>query len=175
MRQTDSTKPAPGNGGESLAAKNASAEFVTFTLGSEEFGVDIMLVREIRGWVATTPIPHAPEYVRGVINLRGLIVPILDLRSRFRIGVTEATKTHVVIIVNNGTQTVGLLADTVSDIINVERQAIQPIPESVSDSQEKILNGLVILDGGRLVTLVSLTGLFGNRNDAGTASESKAA
>jgi purine-binding chemotaxis protein CheW len=151
-----------------------AAEFVTFTLGAEEYGVDIMRVREIRGWTGTTPIPHAPPYVRGVINLRGEIVPIFDLRSRFGNGATETSKTHVIIIVNTGSETIGLLADTVSDIISVERQAIRPIPDSVSTAQERILEGLVLLEG-RMVTLVSLAGLVGTREGIEIASELNAA
>jgi purine-binding chemotaxis protein CheW len=159
---------------ERSIASDQPAEFVTFTLGAEEYGVDIMRVREIRGWAGSTPIPHAPTHVRGVINLRGDIVPIFDLRSRFGTGTTETSKTHVIIIVNTGSETVGLLADTVSDIISVERKAIRPIPESASGDQERILEGLVILEG-RMVTLVSLAGLTGHRVDAVAATEMQAA
>jgi len=165
---------APGSGSDTMTASDQSAEFVTFTLGPEEYGVDIMQVREIRGWVGTAAIPHAPSYVRGVINLRGDIVPIFDLRSRFGMGATETTKTHVVIIVNTGRETVGLLADTVSDIIAVERQAIRPIPESVAMAQESVLEGLVILKD-RMVTLVSLVGLLGNRAGDKAGAEPQAA
>ena len=98
-----------------LAAGENTQQFITFTLGSEEYGIDIMVVREIKGWTETTMIPNAPTHVRGVINLRGVIVPIFDLRARFGMGLTATTTMHVVIIVATGTRTIGLLVDTVSE------------------------------------------------------------
>src|ERR1700742_198571 len=80
------------------AQKGAAQQFLTFTIEDEEFGVDIMTVREIKGWTETTRLPNAPEFMRGVMNLRGLIIPIFDLRMRFHRGRTEATAKHVVII-----------------------------------------------------------------------------
>ena len=87
-----------------LAAGENTQQFITFTLGSEEYGIDIMVVREIKGWTETTMIPNAPTHVRGVINLRGVIVPIFDLRARFGMGLTATTTMHVVIIVATGTR-----------------------------------------------------------------------
>ena len=105
-------RPQPHRrGGE---AGTAVKQFVTFTIGEEEYGVDIMMVREIKGWSPTTTLPNSPPYVRGVINLRGIIVPIFDLRMRFGMGLNEPGATHVVIIVKIGARTVGLLADGVS-------------------------------------------------------------
>lgn len=137
-----------------------SQQFITFTLGAEEFGIDIMVVREIKGWTETTMIPNAPAHVRGVINLRGVIVPIFDLRARFGMGMTTPTAMHVVIIVAAGSRIVGLLADTVSDIISVSPDAIRPVPEMDVPSSEQYLEGLVAIEN-RMVTLVSLAGLFG--------------
>lgn len=134
-------------------------QFMTFTLGAEEYGIDIMVVREIKGWAHTTMIPNAPKHVRGVINLRGIIVPIFDLRARFGMGLTEPTNMHVVIIVATGKRTIGLLVDTVSDIISVDPKAIRPVPEMGLPSDEQFLEGLVAMDN-RMVTLVSLAGLF---------------
>jgi purine-binding chemotaxis protein CheW len=136
-------------------------QFITFTLGPEEYGIDIMVVREIKGWTDTTMIPNAPSHVRGVINLRGIIVPIFDLRARFGMGLTTPTKMHVVIIVAAGTRTIGLLVDTVSDIISVDPKAIRPVPEMGLPTDDQFLDGLVALDD-RMVTLVSLAGLFGH-------------
>jgi purine-binding chemotaxis protein CheW len=136
-------------------------QFVTFTLGPEEYGIDIMVVREIKGWTDTTMIPNAPSHVRGVINLRGIIVPIFDLRARFGMGLTTPTKMHVVIIVAAGTRTIGLLVDTVSDIISVDPKAIRPVPEMGLPVDDQFLDGLVAMED-RMVTLVSLTGLFGH-------------
>jgi len=119
-------------------------------------------------------IPNAPAHVRGVINLRGIIVPIFDLRARFGVGLTVPTAMHVVIIVAAGTRTVGLLVDTVSDIISVNPKAIRPVPEMGLPTEDQFLDGLVAIEN-RMVTLVSLAGLFGmsaeptKRNFAGDA------
>ena len=138
-------------------------QFITFTLGAEEYGIDIMVVREIKGWTDTTMIPNAPAHVRGVINLRGVIVPIFDLRARFNMGLTVTTAMHVVIIVATGTRTIGLLVDTVSDIISVDPKAIRPVPEMGLPAQDQFIDGLVALED-RMVTLVSLAGLFDSAN-----------
>jgi purine-binding chemotaxis protein CheW len=139
-------------------------QFITFTLGAEEYGIDIMVVREIKGWTETTMIPNAPAHVRGVINLRGVIVPIFDLRARFGVGLTVPTSMHVVIIVAAGTRTIGLLVDTVSDIISIDAKAIRPVPEMGLPIEDQFLEGLVAIDD-RMVTLVSLAGLFGKSTD----------
>ena len=152
--------------GMSGAATDTTKQFITFTLGTEEFGIDIMLVREIKGWSETTALPKAPPYMRGVINLRGVIVPILDLRARFGMGLTEPSQTHVVIIVIAGARITGLLVDAVSDIVTVERDTIRPVPDVGPPIGEKFLDGLVPL-GERMVTLVSLDGLIGAGNAGG--------
>jgi purine-binding chemotaxis protein CheW len=141
--------------GKADTAEENARQFITFTLGDQEYGVDIMLVREIKGWTETTALPQAPCYVRGVINLRGIIVPILDLRARFDMGVTEPGPMHVVIIVTIGSRTTGLLVDSVSDIIAVERNQIRAVPEVGLPAENAFLEGLVALND-RMVTLVSL-------------------
>lgn len=147
------------------AAGTDTQQFITFTLGPDEYGIDIMVVREIKGWTDTTMIPNAPAHVRGVINLRGVIVPIFDLRARFGAGLTVPTSMHVVIIVAAASRTVGLLVDTVSDIISVDPKAIRPIPEMGLPTEDQFLEGLVAMED-RMVTLVSLAGLFGKLADA---------
>ena len=142
------------------AAAEPMQQFITFTLDAEEYGVDIMMVREIKGWTETTALPKAPPHVRGVINLRGVIVPILDLRARFGMGMTTPTPMHVVIIVHTGSRTSGLLVDAVSDIISVEPQAVRPVPEMGMPIEDQYLDGLVALNE-RMVTLVSLDRLLG--------------
>ena len=157
-----------GAGGQDTLDRPAAGEntqqFITFTLGTEEYGIDIMVVREIKGWTDTTMIPNAPAHVRGVINLRGVIVPIFDLRARFGAGLTVPTSMHVVIIVAAASRTVGLLVDTVSDIISVDPKAIRPIPEMGLPTEDQFLEGLVAMED-RMVTLVSLAGLFGKSTD----------
>ena len=167
--QPDNRSKANTLGYDSLdraAVGENTQQFITFTLGAEEYGIDIMVVREIKGWTDTTMIPNAPAHVRGVINLRGVIVPIFDLRARFGAGLTVPTSMHVVIIVAAGTRTVGLLVDTVSDIISVDPKAIRPIPEMGLPTEDQFLEGLVAMED-RMVTLVSLAGLFGKSADSG--------
>lgn len=142
-------------------------QFITFTIDAAEYGIDIMVIREIKGWIATTTIPNAPSYVRGVINLRGIIIPIFDLRDRFGMGLTAPTEMHVVIIVDIGTRTVGLLVDTVSDIIAIAPTDIRPIPEMGMAAEAHFLEGLAAL-GDRMVTLVSLDGLFSESTEEAT-------
>jgi purine-binding chemotaxis protein CheW len=126
--------------------------------------VDIMAVREIKGWSEITHLPKQPEYVRGVLNLRGVIVPIVDLRCRFGQGVTEATPLHVVIIVQIGEQEVGLLADRVLDIVSFDAAAVQPVPRTTDASQVEFLSGLVTVDGAMLA-LIDLPHLFSPASD----------
>lgn len=159
--QIDSTAHLDTRGPSELAhGKTATPEqFITFTIGDGEYGVDIMAVREIKGWIETTSIPKAPSHVRGVINLRGVIVPIFDLRTRFGMGVTATTKSHVVIIVGIGARVVGLLVDAVSDILTVEDGEIRPVPELDKRMEAGFLEGLVA-KGERMVTIISLGTLF---------------
>ena len=148
---------APGASGP---AAETAKQFITFTLGAEEYGVDIMQVREVKGWTEATVLPNSPHYMRGVINLRGVIVPILDLRARFGMGATASSPLHVVIIVVTASRLTGLLVDAVSDIISVEGGAVRPVPEMGPSAGECFLGGLVA-HGERMVALVSLDGLIG--------------
>jgi purine-binding chemotaxis protein CheW len=136
-----------------------NTEFISFALGSDQYGVDIMAVREIKGWSEITHLPEQPAYVRGVLNLRGVIVPIVDLRCRFGQGLTEATPLHVMIIVQIGQQVVGLLADRVLDIVSFERSQVQPVPRTASASRTEFLSGLVTVDGA-MIALIDLPHLF---------------
>jgi purine-binding chemotaxis protein CheW len=150
-------------GASTPAAHGANAptqQFITFSLGAGEFGVDIMAVREIKGWSETTAIPNAPPFINGVINLRGIIVPIMDLRARFGMEPTQPTAMHVVIIISTGARTTGLLVDAVSDIIAVTPDAIRPIPDMGAFTRESLLAGLVPMND-RMVSLVSLDFLIG--------------
>lgn len=144
---------------EHLAASPTSCQFISFTLGKDEYAIDIMAVREIKGWTDTTPLPNQAPHVLGVLNLRGAIVPILDLRSRFGQGLTETTPMHVVIIVNVGERTFGILVDAVSDILTVEPEEIKPVPENEKNGSQAYLNGIINADHGMVVVL-SLKELF---------------
>lgn len=121
-------------------------QLVCFTIGDEIYGIDIRAVREIRAWSATTALPNAPDFVRGVINLRGTVLPILDLRARFGRGRTEPTRIHVVIVVAVETRIVGILVDAVSDILAVAAAEIRPVPEIGGAEMLACLDGLIAQD-----------------------------
>lgn len=142
------------------AAAASWKQYVTFLVGERAYGVDIVLVREIRQWSPTTGLPNQPHYMRGVLNLRGTIVPVHDLRARFGGGLTETTETHVVVIVWIGEQTVGVLVDAVSDIISASSDDIRPVPPSEADLDQSAIDGLVNTEGG-MVALLDLSALFG--------------
>ncbi|CAO5676516.1 MAG: Chemotaxis protein CheW [Holosporales bacterium] len=135
------------------------SQFITFTVHDQEYGVDIMSVREIKGWTETTALPNTPIYVRGVVNLRGSVVPILDLRCRFGLGFTEATKNHVVMIVNVDNRIVGVLVDGVSDILTVSNNDVRPVPSIDNMENGSILKGIINLSD-RMVALLILEKLF---------------
>ncbi len=143
------------------------AQYITCTLGDAEYGIDILSVREIKGWSETTALPHAPAWVRGVINLRGTIVPILDLRARFGLGLTATTAMHVVVIIQTATRMAGLLVDSVSDIIAVAAEEVRAVPEIGTSVPERLLAGLIPREDG-MVSLVSLDNLL-NLPDADLA------
>jgi purine-binding chemotaxis protein CheW len=134
-------------------------QFISFTIGNEEYGVDIMAIREIKGWTATTELPNTPAYLRGVINLRGAIIPIFDLRARFVGRLTDAQARHVIIVVSVSDRVIGILVDAVADIITVAAADIQPIPELEGMDHATFLTGLVTVDG-RMVALLDLHHLF---------------
>lgn len=106
-----------------------SRQFLTFMLAGEEYGVGILTVQEIRGWSAVTAIPHSPDWLLGVINLRGAVVPIIDLRVKFRLERAEFNKSSVVIILNVGDRFAGVVVDAVSDVITLTNADIKPAPE----------------------------------------------
>jgi purine-binding chemotaxis protein CheW len=99
---TENAQFSPALAGTALSGTNAPTQLISFAIGDDQYGVDIMAVREIKGWTEITHLPKQPDYVRGVLNLRGVIVPIIDLRCRFGQGLTEATPLHIVIIVQIG-------------------------------------------------------------------------
>ncbi|WP_085910175.1 chemotaxis protein CheW [Kiloniella majae] len=142
------------------AVENAGQQqFITFTVGDQEYGVDIMSVREIKGWVETTLLPNTPEYMRGVLNLRGVIVPIFDLRCRFGLGKTDATNLHVIVIIAVKNRMVGILVDTVSDILTVSNSDIRDVPKMETLIEEEYLSGLVTIED-RMVALLNQERLF---------------
>jgi purine-binding chemotaxis protein CheW len=144
---------------EATSSGTASSEFISFAIGGEQYGVDIMAVREIKEWSGCTQLPHQPDYMRGVLNLRGVMIPVVDLRCRFGEGLTDATPMHIVIVVQVGGKTVGLLADQVLDIIEVEGAQIQPVPQVSRDRRTDFLSGLVTIDAA-MIALIDLNRLL---------------
>ncbi|MDH5564157.1 MAG: chemotaxis protein CheW [Nitrospirota bacterium] len=104
-------------------------QFLTFNLAEEYYGVDILKVQEIKGYTNVTKIPNTPDYLKGVLNLRGTIVPIVDLRMKFGMGVTEPTSFTVVVVVNVRNRVMGFLVDAVSDVLDLNAKDIQPPPQ----------------------------------------------
>jgi purine-binding chemotaxis protein CheW len=135
------------------------SQFISFAIGDDQYGVDIMAVREIKGWSQITQIPKQPDYMRGVLNLRGVMVPIVDLRCRFGQGMTEATQLHIVIVVQIGARHVGLLADRVLDIVAINASQIQPVPRIAQGSRTDFLSGLVTIESG-MIALIDLSHLL---------------
>ena len=140
---------------EKNTSNQSRRQFITFRSGDQEFGADIMVIREIRGWTDTTPLPHSPDYVRGVINLRGVVLPVVDLKARLGRGRTEANPKHVIVVIKAGDRTIGLLVDAVSDILTVTSADIQPTPELARDGQAEFVEGIAVLDQG-MVTILSM-------------------
>jgi purine-binding chemotaxis protein CheW len=137
----------------------ADRQFISFAIGNDQYGVDIMSVREIKGWSEITHLPKQPDYMRGVLNLRGAMVPIIDLRCRFGQGMTEATPLHVVIVVQIGARHVGLLADRVLDIVGCNASQVQLVPRIAQGSRADFLSGLVMIESG-MIALIDLSRLL---------------
>ncbi len=148
-------------------------QFVSFMVGDQHYCVDIMAVREIKAWTGTTGLPNSQAYIRGVINLRGTIVPVIDLRMRFGQGLTEPTPAHVVVIVAVGEAQSGLLVDGVSDIVTVPRKDIAAIPDLEGEERNPFFHGLVTSQNS-LMAVIALDRLISQRV-TGPASTSAAA
>jgi purine-binding chemotaxis protein CheW len=147
---------ADGSGSGAATSPN---QLISFAIGDDQYGVDIRAVREIKGWTAITPLPGQPEYVRGVVNLRGVIVPIVDLRCRFGQGLTEATPMHIVIIVQVASKGIGLLADRVLDIVSLDASQIKPVPKVAQTERLNFLSGLATAEG-QMIALIDLPNLL---------------
>ena len=134
-------------------------ELLSFRIGEQEYCVDIMSVREIRGWTPATPLPHSPSYVLGVINLRGAVLPIINLSIRLGMKPVEPETRHVIIVAQVGAKVVGLLVEAVSDILTVSDENIQPTPEISSDLEKQYARGILAIDK-RMICLIELGALF---------------
>jgi purine-binding chemotaxis protein CheW len=141
------------------AAAPSALEVIAFTINGQEFCLDIMAVREIRGWSPTTTLPHAPEYVRGVINLRGAVLPIVDFKARLGLGRTETSPRSVIIVVRTGVRIVGLLVDAVSDILTAQQAEVQATPNVGCDTVSRFIKGIIAVDD-RMISLVGLESIL---------------
>jgi purine-binding chemotaxis protein CheW len=130
-------------------------ELIAFRIGSQEFCVDIMSVREIRGWTQVTPLPQSPGFVRGVVNLRGAVLPIVDLSARLGFAASEPTARHVIIVTQIGQQVVGLLVDAVSDILTVTDELVQATPDVASEMAKMFVRAVIAVEK-RMISLVAL-------------------
>jgi purine-binding chemotaxis protein CheW len=130
-------------------------ELMAFRIGSQEFCVDIVSVREIRGWTPATALPHSPDFVRGVINLRGVVLPIVDLAARLGLARVEPTSRHVIIVAQVGKQIVGLLVDAVSEILTVSDDMVQPTPDVASEMAKTFVRGVLAINE-RMISLIAL-------------------
>ena len=136
-----------------------SGEFLTFTLGAEEYGIDILKVQEIRGYDAVTKIANSPPFIKGVINLRGVIVPIVDLRIKFNLGEPTYDQFTVVIILNIGKRVMGVVVDGVSDVIQLSSDNLHPAPEFGSILDTRYIVGLGTVEN-RMIIVVDIEKLM---------------
>jgi purine-binding chemotaxis protein CheW len=137
----------------------AARELIAFRVGAQEFCINIMTVREIRGWTMATVLPRAPKFVRGVINLRGAVLPIVDLAIRLGLPSAEPTARNVIIVAQVNHQQIGLLVDEVSDILTTSEKDIQAAPDVSSELVRSFVRGLLSLDE-RMISLISLDQLL---------------
>jgi len=144
-----STQPNQSNDARDISG----SEYLAFTLGSEEYGIDILKVQEIRGYEAVTRIANAPEFIKGVINLRGIIIPVVDMRIKFNLGTPTYDQFTVVIILNIGGRIMGMVVDSVSDVTTLAPEQIKPAPEMGTAFNSEYLMGLGTLDERMLILI----------------------
>ena len=140
-------------------AVQARSEYLTFTLGKEDYGIDILKVQEIRGYEAVTRIANAPDFIKGVVNLRGTIVPIVDMRIKFNLGTASYDQFTVVIGLNVAGRVVGMVVDGVSDVIALAGEQVRPAPEFSSTFDTNYITGLGTVDS-RMLILVDIEKLM---------------
>lgn len=129
-------------------------ELISFEIGGQEYCIDVRSVREIRGWTPTTPMPQTPEYILGVINLRGAVMPVLDLRCRLGLGKTEPSSRHVIVVIQHGTRMAGVLVDGVQETFQLAASLLQAPPAMDSDANDQFVDAIIPLEGRMLSRLV---------------------
>jgi len=159
VTSTNNTKAA------SAKTKSAAGEYLTFVLGTEEYGLEILKVQEIRGYDAVTQIANTPDFIKGVVNLRGKIVPIVDLRIKFHLGKVEYDEFTVVIILNLSGRVVGIVVDGVSDVMALQDDQIRDVPSLVTSIDTKYIVGLATVEQQMLI-LVDIEQLMSSEDMA---------
>jgi purine-binding chemotaxis protein CheW len=150
---------------EQTATKEMQADFaavkqyLTFALGNEEYGIELLRVQEIKGYSRVTAIPDTPAHIKGVMNLRGAVIPIVDLRTRFGMEAIEYTQFNVIIVINVGTKVMGLLVDAVSDVLNVGDGDLRPAPDFGAKTNTRFISGVVSV-GEKVIVLLDITMLL---------------
>ena len=155
MSQT-SDRPA-GLGADTVSP--GGSEYLTLTLGDEEYAIDILKVQEIREYEAATRLAHAPEFLKGVINLRGTIVPLVDMRIKFNLGRADYTDSTVVIILTIADRVVGIVVDGVSDVVTLSGEQVRPPPEFAGPFETRYIKGIGMVDA-RMLILVDIEQLM---------------
>jgi purine-binding chemotaxis protein CheW len=145
------------------------SQYLTFRLGEEEYGVEILKVQEIKGYSAITPIPNTPVYLKGVMNLRGTIVPVVDLRAKFTMAEAEYNQFTVIIVLTVGTKVMGLIVDAVSDVLNIPRTDIQATPDFGAQVDARFISGMAKA-GEKLVVLLDIDRVLGGEELAALGS-----
>jgi purine-binding chemotaxis protein CheW len=153
----------PTTAGQAAAAEAGGREFLTFRLGAEEYAIEILKVQEIRGWETPTAIANTPEFIKGVINLRGTIAPIVDLRLKFRLGQAQYDEFTVVIILSVARRVMGIVVDAVSDVITLLPAQMRPAPEFGAALDTRFITGLGTV-GERMLILTDIERLMTSRD-----------
>jgi purine-binding chemotaxis protein CheW len=167
MSDVNRSSSATGASAAGADVSSGSSEFLTFKLGTEEYGVEILKVQEIRGYDAVTAIANTPDFIKGVINLRGVIVPIVDLRIKFSLGNVTYDPFTVVIILNIANRVMGIVVDGVSDVLELSKDHIKPSPELNSSVDASFITGIGTVKSGsgeneseRMLILMDIEGLM---------------
>jgi purine-binding chemotaxis protein CheW len=134
-------------------------QYLSFALGEEQYGIDILRVQEIKGYSGITPIPNTPAHIRGVMNLRGTVIPVVDLRAKFHLETRAYDKFTVIIVVTVGVRIIGLVVDAVSDVLDISRADIRPAPDLESGGDSHFISGMVHV-GEHLVVLLDIATLL---------------
>jgi purine-binding chemotaxis protein CheW len=135
-------------------ATDTTLELISFAIGGQEYCIDVRSVREIRGWTPATPMPQTPDYILGVINLRGAVMPVLDLRARLGLGRTEPSPRHVIVVIEHGARMAGFLVDGVQETFQLSASLLQAPPAMDSDAEAPFVDAIIPLEGRMLSRLV---------------------